>query len=664
MRKLTLAVFCCFTLAVHAQSPDWRNDLKAWMTAEDVEESYGEETMEQLEERAEQKINLNQTSRDELEELPFLSAQQVEGLVEYIDRYGPVRSLSELQMITSIDWHTRHLLSHFVEAGAEKAKSIWPSWSELTSKGRHTLMATAKIPFYERKGDINGYLGYKYRHDLRYQYTYRDRIKLGLTGAQDAGEPFLSNRNRIGYDFYSYYFQLRKTGRLEALNLGMYRVQLGMGLVMNTGFHLGKLATLQSLGRSTHALTAHASRSQSSYLQGAAATVRLSRHWHATAFASYRALDATLNTDGTARTLLTDGYHRTPKEMEKKNNTHETDLGVSTGWRQGSLFVNANLVYTHLDRQLMPQKDNAVYRRYAAEGNDFLNMSLDYGYTHYRYSVAGETAINRDGALAMIHTLSYRLTPELSLMALHRYYDKRYTALHARSFSKGSGVQNEHGLYLGASWKPSRRWVVQGYADYAHFTWPRYQVSTSSDAFDALLSAHYTQDRWELEGRYRLHIRQRDNADKTWVQNRPEHRLRLRAACTLNQQWTLQTQADAVSAQSKEDVQRGIMLNQHIVWQQRSIKVNALLGWFHTDGYDARLYLYEPSALHDFSFPMYYGHGIHYALMAQADLGRRLKAIAKVNVTDYLDRSTISSGLQQIDHSSMTDLLIQLRYVF
>ncbi len=88
-----------------------------------------------------------------------------------------------------------------------------------------------------------------------------------------------------------------------------------------------------------------------------------------------------------------------------------------------------------------------------------------------------------------------------------------------------------------------------------------------------------------------------------------------------------------------------------------------MVGWFHTDDYDSRLYQYEPSVRYDFSFPMYYGHGLRYALMARADLGRFLVA-AKIGTTNYFDRAVISSGLQQVSRSSMTDLLLQFLYRF
>lgn len=661
-RLWTFTLVCLLSIGIYGQE-NWQDALRQWMTVEDVEEGYGEEAMEQLAEMTASPINLNQTTREELEALPFLSAIQVEEMMAYLYRYAPIRSIGELKMIASLDFQTRQLLEHFVYVGSEQARRVWPKLSDVGQYGRHKIVVSGKIPLYDRKGDLStdstGYRGYKYRHDIRYQFNYNDCIKFGLTAAQDAGEPFFSDKNRLGYDYYSYYLQLRRMGRLEELNLGMYRVQMGMGLVMNTAFNLGKLATLQSLGRTTHTLAAHASRSQSDYLQGAAATVRVARHWLLTAFASYRPLDATLNKDGTARTLLRDGYHRTQTELNKKNNTHETDFGGSIGYRHGTFQAHLNMVYTHLDRQLIPQQ--VLYKRYAASGSDFTNVSIDYRYNTRWWGVSGETAVNGQGAIAAINVLNWRTTETLTLMLLHRYYDKRYTALHARSFSEGSGVQNEHGAYLGAKWQPVRTWLLQGYVDYAHFSWPRYLVSNSSDTFDALLSASYSGQSWNVDARYRMRIRQRDDSERQWLENQPEHRLRLRSTVSLSPQLSLQTQADAVRTWADQSWQQGLMLSQHATWQWRWLTADAHIGWFRTDSYDARLYQYERSLQYDFSFPAYYGHGLRHSLMLQANVGHRLKAVIKYGTTNYFDRSTIGSGLQQINHSSMTDILLQLR---
>ncbi len=80
-----------------SQSPSWEILLREWMTEEDIE--YGEDTFDQLSAIADNKLDLNQVTREDLEQLPFLSAQQIAGIVEYIDRYKPLRSLNELLMI-------------------------------------------------------------------------------------------------------------------------------------------------------------------------------------------------------------------------------------------------------------------------------------------------------------------------------------------------------------------------------------------------------------------------------------------------------------------------------------------------------------------------------------------------------------------------------------
>lgn len=175
-----------------------------------------------------------------------------------------------------------------------------------------------KLPFYERKGDKNGYLGYPYTHSLRYKFSYSDYFQVGLVGAQDAGEPFFANRNALGYDHYSFYVAVRKLGRIKSAVAGRYKVRFGQGLVINNDFSFGKTMSLLSQGRSYTTIRPHSSHSQANYLQGGAATVALTRHIDLSAFASYRKNDATLNDDGTIRTLLKSGYHRTPTEMEKK----------------------------------------------------------------------------------------------------------------------------------------------------------------------------------------------------------------------------------------------------------------------------------------------------------------------------------------------------------
>ena len=255
------------------QSRPWETYLNEVMTLDDVESESLETVYDLLCELEQHPLDINTVTRETLEQFPFLSAQQIEEIIEYRDRYGPLKSIGELQMVRSLDYAQRRLLTYFIYIGDEPERGF-PKLDDIARYGRHELMATARIPFYRRKGDDGDYLGDPYRHWLRYQFTYHDAVKARFVGAKDAGEPFFTGKNRWGYDHYALYLQLRRLGRLESLCLGHYRISMGMGLVMNSDFSLGKVAMLQNLGRASTGIRAHSSRSDN-YLQGAAATLNL-----------------------------------------------------------------------------------------------------------------------------------------------------------------------------------------------------------------------------------------------------------------------------------------------------------------------------------------------------------------------------------------------------
>jgi hypothetical protein len=645
------------------QQPTWEQVWHDISSPEDLDEEELAEDYECLQQLAEHPINLNSTSYEELEQLPFLSEQQIEELMEYIHSYGPMRSFGELRMLKSMGQRELALLPFFITLEEkEEEKTTFPKWATIAREGRHTLMATGRIPFYQRKGDESGYLGYEYRHSLRYEFSFGSYVKAGLIGAQDAGEPFFGKRNSWGYDTYSYYIQVQRMGWLENVIVGKYKVSTGLGLVLNTSFSLGKLSMLQKLGRKTNSLRVHSSRSEADYFQGAAATMRLLQPLSVTIFASYRPLDATLNDDGTAATIITNGYHRTLTEYEKKGNTHETDLGGSISFRQGGLHLGAHAVLTTLDRQLMP--DTAViYRRYYPQGDRFSNVSLDYGYTHHRFSLSGETATDRNGALATIHTLSFQPSSALSLMALQRFYSYRYTGYHAHSFGDNSRAQNESGFYLGFSWTPMGHLHLQGYADYAYFPWARYQAIDTSHAWDFLLQGDWQLQHWNIKARHRLRLGQKNNEEATALISDNEQRGRISVNYTHPAAWSTKTQLDYTHSAYKTTCS-GYMISEHLGWQRNNWLLNLATGYFKTDDYNSRIYIYEHQMQHDIAFPMFYGEGLRLAFYVRADVIKNLRLSAKLGYTNYFDRSIIGTGQQQIAQAHTTDLDLQLRWKF
>lgn len=664
MKRLIL--FClilCSTIPIIAQqNMTWEEYFEQLYSESDVTESEKEDAFAILSEFSERPLDLNTATREDLERIPFLNAQQIEDIQAYVYQYHGMRTLGELSMIESLDFQRRQLLSYFVYLSPVNDNKPFPSLKEILSKGRHTLLFTFKAPFYQRKGDINGYLGYPYKHSFRYNFHYNDCFQIGLIGAQDAGEPFFSNKNKFGYDHYSFYIQLRKLGRIKNLVLGRYKLSFGQGLVINNTLSFGKYAALSTLGRQTNGIRVYSSRSSINYLQGAAATIELAHNLDLTTFLSYRTIDATLTSNGDIKTILNTGYHRTAKEMERKDNASQFTTGGNLNWRCGRLTLGLTALFTHFDKALSPNTE-LYYRRYAPSGNDFWNVGINYSYMRKRWSLAGETATCNGGTLATINNISVQVKSNLSLLAMQRYYRHDYTGLFARSFAEGGKIQNENGLLLGTNWEIKHGLSLVAYTDYSYFSHPRFGSHTASHTWDNVLNLYYTHKVWSLCVGYKLKLREKDDFNKTALINEITQRGRF----TLNYKaktWVSKTQLD-ISASHYFSNSIGYMASENFTWVPNSwLQLTALLGYFHTDDFSSRIYIYERRPLYSFSFPSFYGIGLHYALFARADLSSNLALILQSSTTSYFDRDKISSGLQQINGSTKSDLELQIRWKF
>lgn len=663
MRKILVSILLLLSaLTLPAQSPQvgWETLYAQLLEQDDETGQSDEETYELLSELAEHPIALNQATREDLERIPFLSEAQIEELIAYITQYHGMRTMGELSLIESLDGLRRALLPYFLLLTDDET-THFPSLHTILQRGRHTVVGQMGVPFYDRQGDHEGFLGPKYRHSIRYTFQYGPYITAGLTASQDAGEPFFAGGNRWGYDHYSYYAVARKmTRHLKTIAVGRYRVRMGLGLVVNNDVAFGKMMTLPSLFRTGSTIRGHASRSSYNYLQGAAAEVALSKHFVLSAFLSWRTIDATLTKDGKGiATLLQTGYHRTTSEMNRKDNASQTASGGHIAWRHGGFHLGATGVWTRFDKPLQPNRSQA-FRRFYPAGEAFWNASIDYGYTSHRLSLSGETATGGCRALATLHALSFRAYPTLTLTAVQRYYSYKYQAVMGQSFADGGRVQNESGVMAKVDWALGSFWTLTAYTDFAYFPWAKYQVYASSHSWDHFLQTTYHRDHWILTARYRLRSRMKGDATKAGLIDETSQRARLTVAYT-GAQWAFRTQADAIRSASQQ-TSNGYMLSQSATWSGlRGLQATVQGGYFHTDDYASRIYTYERGLLYAFSFPAYFGEGLHYALFLRADMGQRWMLIAKLSVTDYFDRDHISSGLQQIDRSSKADLELQLR---
>ncbi len=678
---MCLLLFC--PMSVVGQSGGWQEYYDVLMEeyeADDDVETDAELIYEQLSELASHPVNLNAIEREDIEQMYFFDERQTDAILDYVSHYGPVRSKGELVMIPFLDNARAGLLGCLTylgempkrEMGLVDSLLFYAGQQEYmnylnASANKGELVAYMKLPFYDRQGDKAGYVGYKYKHWLRFNYKVNRHVKVGAVASQDAGEPFFFGKNKYGYDYYSAYLQLQRLGILKNLILGNYRIRTGLGLVLNSSIGFGKTFGISSLHSPVSVITPHTSRSNASFLQGAAATFAFGKQFEATVFGSSRYIDATLDDDGTITTILKTGYHRTMSELNRKDDARQTTIGANAIYRFGLFQLGATSLWNHYSKPIKPYEKGSstsqLYRKYYPAGDNFFNASVNYGYKYgKRFSLEGETATDGKGHVATVNTLTWMANRQLTFTGIQRYYSYNFWSTLGRSFSEGGMNQNENGVYLGVTWDVNNRLSIHGYTDATYFQWAKYQATGSSHSFDNLLQATYKiSSSSTLLLRYRIKFREKDNSNTSSLLYRKDQRMR--AALTIRDGHFLwKTQADLSYSSFTEDSFGG-MLSETVTMAVKPWKMTLGASWFKTKDYYSRVYAFEKSTPYNMSFPAFFGHGCRAYALVEVSFWKKLTAMAKIGFTHYFDRDSIGSALQMINSSSQTDLDLMLKWI-
>lgn len=664
---LLVCFLFCSTSYLSAQtdvSSLWLENLEE--LSADLDEQDWEEELEELSHRIQEPLNLNTVTRQELEQFPFLTPLQMENIQAYLYIHGQMQTIYELQLVEEMDRRTIDLLLPFVcvKPLKEEGKKF-PKWKNILKYGKHEVTTRLDIPFYTREGYKKNFLGTKEYHSLRYRFHYGDYLQVGVTGEKDAGEPFFALHDSKGYDFYSYYLQIRNLGRLENLVLGNYRLSFGQGLVLGNGFHLGKSYSLATSDYRATGIRKYASTDEFNFFRGVAATVRLFPSLDVSAFYSYRTMDGTIK-EGEITSIYKTGLHRTEKEAEKLNTFAMQMAGGHITFDTNRLKLGATGIWYCFDRPYEPSLQK--YAKYNLHGNHFYNVSLDYLLRLGRLRLTGEAAKGKEG-YAVLNQLSYSFSPDFRVLILHRYYAHDFWAFYARSFGEGTTPQNENGWYVAAEAAPFARWRFFVSADMFSFPWWKYRISKPSQGVDIMAQAAFNpRQHLSMFLNYRYKWKERDVTGTSGAVIRPigHHRLRYRLTFS-PANWLFRTTLDYNRFLQQEAVPReGYQVVQSCAYTFPGFPCSLSLqgSYFHTDDYDTRVYAYEKGLLNTFYTPSFYGRGFRYSAHVRLDFGEHFMLVAKLGQTIYQNRETISSGNDLINGNKKTDLQIQARVKF
>ena len=626
-------------------------------------------------------VNLNSADEAVLKELLLLAPMQIQNLVAYRSVMGKLINIYELQAIPGWDIRTIERLLPYVSVNIPV--NVVTSLKQRFTTGDHSILIRASQTLERSKGYLvdrsastSHYPGSPQKLMVRYKYVYKNLLQYGIVAEKDAGEEFFkgSQRNR-GFDFYSAHLFVRNLGIIKSFALGDFTVNFGQGLTQWQSLAFKKGPDLLAIKRQSAVLRPYNSAAEINFHRGVGVTIG-KNNWQATVFGSYRRMDANfvadtlLITDDHITSLQTSGNHRTKAELEDRGIQRQLAFGANAGVRLGMLHLGVNAVQFRFRYPLV--KDPFPYNLKALNGKSFGNYSVDYNYTYRNLHFFGEAAASGQRGAAFINGLLLSVSNNVDMSFLYRNISSDYQSLYTNAFTESTAPNNEKGLFSGITIRPAMQWQIDGYADLYTFPWLRYRVDAPSGGSDYFVQVTYKPNKQlEMYSRYKRESKGINYNPGEYVLNpviyQPKKDWRLQVSYKVNRQCTLRSRTEMIWFDKKgKAAEEGFLIYADIFYKslKRPFSANMRLQFFQTDGYNSRLYAYEPDVLYYFSIPVLYDRGYRYCLNVNYDISRKLSVWGKWAQTIYSDKTSIGSGLDEINGNKKSEARIELLYKF
>lgn len=658
-------------------------------------------------------INLNKTSKEELQELQLLSDIEINNLLKHIEKTGKLITIYELQGVQGFDMQTIQRILPFVRVN-DNFSSAHFSVKEMLTNGQNTILFRYARIIEQQKGftqidssDLydspnSRYVGSPDRLYLRYRFTYGTNVSWGLTAEKDQGELFLKNNQRNsydwydqgmnpnnsapnifgsnkkpknGFDFYSAHLFIRNMRFVRSLAIGDYQATFGQGLTMWSGLAFGKSADVMNVKKSAVGLRPYTSVDENRFLRGAATTVGYKKI-EATVFYSRKSIDA--NTSDTTETgeiatissLQETGYHSTMGELADKDAITQTIYGGNVSYKGRSLTMGITGVNYELNTDYT--RTLSLYNKYEFSARQNANIGFDYNFVFRNFNFFGEQSMSQNGGMAFVNGAFISLDPRLSMTILHRNYQRNFQNLLSNGFAENTMAVNEKGFFVGINAKPFRTISLSAYYDRFEFNWLKYQVNAPSIGNDYLAQINYTPSK-KFDAYFRIRSRNKFkntsiDEDIDFIVPVKQTNYRLNLSYSILPSLKLKNRIELTDYKFNDNkTMKGYVVYQDIAYSKMGVPFSVTLRYalFQTDNYDTRIYAYENEMPGVYSIPSYYFKGSRFYILIDYNITRNIELWVRYSQTVYDNKDMISEGsLTEINGNTRSEIKAQVRFKF
>lgn len=629
-------------------------------------------------------INLNETTKNELNSLYQLNINQINNLMDYLDSNGPLLSIYELQVVDGFDRTTINNLLPFVEVRSPGDHSTRGHLLQriASEKNNYLILRTERVlegqEGYSRS-DSSRYLGSPHKVYGRFRSSHSKDFSIGLTFEKDPGEQIVFDHEakKYGFDYYSYHLFLYEKGNFKSIALGDYQMQFGQGLVLGSGFNPGKGAeTITTVKRGNSGLRPYTSALETTFMRGAAFTYAVN-NIEITPFYSRLKQDGIIrseNFDGDYEEYITGiqdiGMHRTYSELAFRKGIQEETSGLNITYndlKNRNLQFGATFIHNQFSVPILKTPNN--YNQFEFKGDQNYNVSLFANYNWHNFLLFSEVARSKSGGMAMVGGFMGSLSPIVSMSFLYRNYAKDYHSFYGNSFGEGSRNINEEGLYWGIKITPSKRASFSAYYDRFKFPWLRFGVNSPSQGYEYLLRAEYNPSK-----KIKLYAQLREQAKEVSVsieggnlhvlENGIKRNYVGNLDFTANDIFILKSRVQFSTYDLANEQTKGMAVMQDFNIKINKFTVSTRFALFDTEDYENRQYVFEKDLLYVFSVQAYANQGSRNYIMLQYKPTRKMTLWARYSRYNYKNLSSIGSGLNEIEGQKRSDVKFQIRYKF
>ncbi len=620
----------------------------------------GEELFNDLLKIYQNPIAINAASREDLEQLPFLSDYQIENLLYYVYTSGALLSVYELKAVHGLDSKTIQWLLPFIYLDEQK-KPQKRSYFNQQILARYSRIAQAQKGFEVDSG--NRFLGDPNAILIRMDGNYGQTLSWHFLAEKDRGELSYS-------DFLSGGIGFNGQGFVHKVVLGDYKVRAGQGLITWSGNAHGKNMELDQIRRKGETLSLYGSSRETGYYRGGAIQL-YHKNVELDLWASQIPIDAntdSLNEEQILKTIYEDGLHNTSSKLAAKHAANLSAYGAHFNWNNPWFRPGFTYLYQPLNIPLVKVSDESFVQ--IPPLDQWHSYSVDFFTSIRHMHIWGEMAMQSHGSSAGIFGLQFFANDAIQSSLIYRRYSPDFYSVYGSAFGETGNPTNENGLYLGLKVIPGFKLSIHSSVDIYHFPWLKYQQTFTSSGFEGFLKASYAFDRYQM-AYVQLRYEERLKTVNTQIQPMDDLKLEQRSSLRLNYESDISSQLSITSriefsAYKLQTFQTGVMLLQDISYQLNSIPIqfNGRFAWFNTSDYASRIYAYERDILYAFSVPAYYGNGVRTFVNLKYQPAKSVRIWLRYARTAYFDRDVVGSGLDEIEGSKRDELKLQLQLKF